>query len=153
MNIVEKILFYSVKMQNGCIEWQRYLQGNYGMVRVIINGKSKPMIASRAMWMAMNNKFDLPSRMVVRHKCDNPRCVNIDHLEIGTDLDNARDFWERNGKRKPKIRYTFVKKLTDDNVREIRKMMGTHKEISKKFGVAIDTIGKIKRGTHKAYVN
>lgn len=29
--------------------------------------------------------------LVVRHKCDNRRCINPDHLEIGTHKDNAQD--------------------------------------------------------------
>lgn len=33
---------------------------------------------------------------VVRHKCDNPRCINPDHLEGGTQLDNVQDCIKRN---------------------------------------------------------
>lgn len=28
---------------------------------------------------------------IVRHRCKNAACVNPDHLEIGTDFDNAQD--------------------------------------------------------------
>lgn len=33
----------------------------------------------------------IPVGMVIRHKCDTPLCVNITHLEIGTQADNMRD--------------------------------------------------------------
>ena len=33
---------------------------------------------------------------VVRHKCDNPRCININHLEGDTYEDNMADMYERN---------------------------------------------------------
>lgn len=38
----------------------------------------------------------IPDGMFVRHKCDNPPCINPDHLEIGTPAQNSRDMVERN---------------------------------------------------------
>ena len=56
----------------------------------------------------------------VRHKCDNPPCVNPNHLELGTHADNMRDKAERG--RAPGIKGELNKaaKLTEEQVRDIR---------------------------------
>ena len=37
----------------------------------------------------------IPAGKVVRHRCDNPPCINVDHLEIGTQADNIADAFAR----------------------------------------------------------
>jgi hypothetical protein len=37
----------------------------------------------------------IPKGKIIRHKCDNPRCINPFHLEVGTRADNARDMVQR----------------------------------------------------------
>lgn len=43
-----------------------------------------------------HNKQQVPEGFVIRHTCDNPPCVNPDHLLIGTQRDNLRDMVARN---------------------------------------------------------
>lgn len=57
---------------------------------------------------------------VVRHKCDNPPCVNEEHLLGGTNADNMRDKVERGRSAKGELQHTA--RLTEAQVFEIRAM-------------------------------
>src|SRR5215472_8243260 len=62
----------------------------YSMVsKVRTDGKSSSVGAHRLAWILTFGP--VPEGMVVRHKCDRPNCVRPDHLELGTQSDNARD--------------------------------------------------------------
>lgn len=87
--------------------------------------------------------------LVVRHKCDNPPCVNPAHLELGTHADNARDRSER-GRH---VRGSFHKnaKLTDADVVKIRSLYIPHTRdhglvaIARRFEVTTTLVSKIIR--------
>lgn len=57
---------------------------------------------------------------VVRHTCDNPKCVNPAHLEIGTQQDNVEDMIARNRKNPAKGERAPQARLTEDQIKEIR---------------------------------
>lgn len=84
---------------------------------------------------------------VIRHKCDNPRCINPEHLEIGTHLDNERDKVERG--RILKGHKHGCAKLTPEQVREIKAtVIKHHPEFSisataRRFGVSDFAIANI----------
>ena len=40
-------------------------------------------------------KGDIPKGLVIRHTCDNPNCINPDHLILGTQTDNVEDIYDR----------------------------------------------------------
>lgn len=52
--------------------------------------------------MAVFRGFDITSKMLICHSCDNPTCINPDHLFIGTAADNSKDYWEKVRERFPK---------------------------------------------------
>lgn len=51
--------------------------------------RQKYYVASRISYAIHNG--DMPQNRLALHKCDNPICVNPDHIFLGTDLDNNRD--------------------------------------------------------------
>lgn len=75
---------------NGCWEWigTRTDNGHKGFYGVIGINK-KQLYAHRVMWQLANGKT--PKNLEVCHKCDNPPCVNPDHLFLATHKDNLLD--------------------------------------------------------------
>lgn len=66
-------------------------QRGYGQFKIYDrgNGKQKVMETHRVAWLLENG--DIPAGIQVCHKCDNPRCVRLDHLFLGTQKDNSQD--------------------------------------------------------------
>ena len=79
-----------VKREGDCHVWTgtRYVSG-YGRVK----WQGKPIRAHR--YAYERDHGPIPDGLVVRHKCDNPPCVNPEHLEIGTYQDNVNDMIAR----------------------------------------------------------
>jgi hypothetical protein len=62
----------------------------------------------------------IPAGHVVRHRCDNPPCINAEHLELGTQADNLADMDERGRRNAPKGSDHYASTLTPADVRAIR---------------------------------
>ncbi len=78
-----------------CWEWtgSKTAQG-YGRYKVFVPETNKLIrYTHRSSYYFFNGA--IPEGLVVRHKCDNPPCVNPDHLELGTQLDNIKDMFSR----------------------------------------------------------
>ena len=74
---------YVIDKKTGCWNWigSRFPNG-YGQ-------STYAQYAHRASWLLF--KGEIPKNKYVLHKCDNPSCVNPDHLFLGDQFDNMRD--------------------------------------------------------------
>lgn len=137
----------------GCIEYGGgKLKHKYGLISITLTGHRMSVPAHRALWMAVHKDFSLPSKVYVRHKCDNPRCVNIDHLEIGTPKGNVKDGIEREHRAKKYKPHTRQCIFTDDQIRQIRAASGKLKWIAEEFNTTTGYVSKLKNRKAKNLV-
>ena len=83
---------------DGCWEWQGSRKGGADHRR---RHKAYPRIRLTSGWARAHRvsyelfRGPIPEGHVVCHRCDNPGCVNPDHLFTGTQSDNLRDMREK----------------------------------------------------------
>ncbi len=115
--------------EHGCWVWQGYkVKNGYGQLTF-----------KRRRWLAHRLSFslhhgDLPEGdLQVHHRCANRACINPDHLEAATPVENRR---------------AAATKLDSDKVAQIRDLEGTlsQGEIAERFGVDRTTVGQVLRG-------
>lgn len=117
----------------GCWVWQGRRGDRKGYVQVKIN-KTR-ILAHRLSYEAFYGPLD--ENEVVRHTCDNPPCVNPNHLTKGSKRQNSRD---------AVLRERFDTKLTWDDVSRIRALafagVRAH-DLALKYDVSDPTILRI----------
>lgn len=125
-----------------CWEWTGFTKWNgYGEVCI----HYKKYTAHRIAWVIA--KGGIPDGMVVCHTCDNRKCVNPNHLFLGTQADNLADMRSK-GRYRPPNRRTGVDhpmaKLTNKDVLEIRDkykpFQVTSRMLAEEYGVSITQI-------------
>ncbi|HAS1343168.1 MULTISPECIES: HNH endonuclease [Enterobacter cloacae complex] len=121
--------------------------GTGGYVFVGYQGRTTSL--HRVVFMEANSltPADLEG-LVVRHKCDNPRCINPEHLESGTQQENMNDMVSRGRSSKRPGERNHQAKLKLRDVEIIREMKGkcTQAELAVRFHVSQKQISRIQRG-------
>lgn len=122
----------------------------YGNCHMPIDGRLKSQKAHRAAWRL--TRGDIPQGMSVLHRCDNPPCVNPDHLFLGTQADNMRDCREKgryshkSGRVGSHHQNARLKESDIPNIRALRAKGETFKSIAFQYGVSDSTIHNIFNG-------
>lgn len=122
---------------DACIEWpgRRNKQG-YG----ITTGKNRGL-AHRKAWESVHGP--IPPGVILRHKCDNPPCTKVSHLEPGTRRKNSEDMVERGRSQKGETHTQH--KLTEQEVRAILSSSEPSGALAAKYGVTSHHIAKLRR--------
>lgn len=130
------------KDSSGCWLWLGS-RGKDGYGRSSINRKG--VWAHRVSWVIHYRR--IPTGMWVLHKCDNPPCVNPDHLFLGTAKDNNLDKVHKN--RQTKGSKVNTSKINEEKVHIIKSMLGkglSGREIARTLGLKDHHIYDIKNG-------
>ncbi len=106
---------YVVDPETGCWEWQRgRVPKGYG--QITFNGEHRTTIyAHRVAYEAAHGKVG--DGLCICHHCDNPPCINPEHLFVGSYTDNFADQIAKG--RKPRGEGSTSHKLSEAQVREI----------------------------------
>lgn len=127
---------------DGCWDWLRSARDS-GHGTITVGGKTVSVYrVAYEVWIG-----PVPSGRWVLHRCDNPRCIRPDHLELGDQSKNMADCARRG--RTARGEGNGAARLTRDDVLKIRVLLRNgwvQARIARLFHVSPSSIGRIARG-------
>lgn len=141
-----------IMWDTGCREWKGAKnESGYGR---IWSGE-RLVYAHRAMWECEYGS--IPLGISICHQCDNPRCIEIDHLFCATHQENMRDCdvkrRRKNGAAKMRGQPSPVRgekhglvKITETQAREILADDRPAKDVAAQYGISVSLVYGIRNG-------
>ena len=131
--------FVDRKGADECWEWTG-CRNRKGYGRFKADPSKNAVSAHRYVWVI--TRGPIPGGLHVLHTCDNPSCVNLRHLYLGTNWQNVRDRDARG--RTASGEKAGRSKLTREAVRAIRSCyrrgLATQQELADAYGVGRSTV-------------
>ena len=121
--------------------------GSHGYGQFCVN-PGRTTTAHRFSYEIAHKEEGLPRNVFVRHKCDNPKCVNPRHLEPGSGRENSADWHRRHGGNMGER--NGMCRLTRGDVKAIVSSTETPAEIARTFGISRDYVYRLRRGEHRS---
>lgn len=135
-----------VHKTDGCWEWTASLD-RYGYGK-FSSEQGQWQRAHRISWQLTHGY--IPPKTCVLHRCDNPKCVNPEHLFLGTHADNMRDMYAKDRRRARRGESHGMARLSQVQVDAIRNLDAngnwTLLELATRFGVSQSTIWSVVNG-------
>lgn len=135
-----------------CWKWTGSLNSNrtdykrYG----ILDHKKKTYLAHRLSYEIYNKLSIINTSIFACHSCDTPKCVNPEHIFLGSHSDNMKDMGKKGRAYAAKGEKNSKAKLSSDNVLSIveksKTLNCTRVSLGIEFGVVPETIGSIING-------
>jgi hypothetical protein len=139
---------YIPEPMSGCFLWTAAVTPDgYGLLakeRANQGDGGSMLLAHRASWEL--HRGPILDDLHVLHSCDNPCCVNPDHLFLGTHSDNMKDSVAKGRKNNAKGAAHGGSKLTEDQALEIKHSKESGVMLAKRLGVWPTLIHKIRSG-------
>jgi hypothetical protein len=137
----------NVDKTSTCWLWIGKQYGGYGRLGF---GRGRIFRAHRLAWLLF--KGEIPEGLIVCHKCDVTRCVNPEHLFLGTNKDNTADMFEKGRANPPAGDEHWNSKLSAQDVSDVRWLTALgvrNKDVAKHYQINPSQVSRIFNGRRR----
>ena len=137
----------NVRRSDGCWEWTG-AKDDKGYGLFWLKGSAK---RAHRLMVEMHTGLK-PEGAVILHSCDNPSCVNPEHLSVGTQRDNVLDMHTKCRAASKVGTLNGASKLDEATVLAIKSSCDGHTALGRRYGVSKTTIMRIRSGKSWSHV-